>query len=78
MFGPLTKRQFILTAEPFMLVQQLPREFTLRMQLSFDKWITSAVRMNEFDVRMYDIRQRLCNLEEQNNEHNNKQVLSII
>ena len=59
MEGPPTKQQFIMTAEPYLVAQQLPREFTLQMRLGAFKWHLSAVRMSELEIKMYDLAQKV-------------------
>jgi len=59
------KKVFIANADPYLVVQEFPFEYTLNMRMGASMWHLSAVLMTELEIKMYTL---ACEAREFNNE----------
>ena len=52
---PEEKHAFLLSATPWKIVEEYPREYTIQMRWGAYMWHTSAVRRSDLEVKMYDL-----------------------
>lgn len=52
---PEEKSIFLCNAEPYQIVEEYPREYTLQMRVVGSRWYLSASRMTKLEIMAYDM-----------------------